>query len=679
MNNDTSTAHRNDLKYSSSQLSCEDEIFYHNKDHLVLFELPMVHESLRPHVSTEKWDGEHVRMPFSKESKFVELYDGNKKNMRLRWELIIKSLKTDFATSHDLKNAIISYNTRYEEFWSFKALHILIESQMDIPQKNKFLKITLPKIIDLALKMPDLIKCPIQLLKKGMNKSISMTQEQAASILANAFLCTFPRRNTTKRDSEYGNYPDINFHKLFNGEDQKVIEKLKCIINYFERVTKEMPKGVLTFTRRSIQRSQFPKWKEETKTFKNLRYSISSENRIEDASGMLQVDFSNKSIGGGVLGNGAVQEEIRFCMNPELIVARLFTECLEDEESFLMIGTEQFNSYFGYATNFKFAGNFVDKTKSDDFRRKKCQIVAIDAFRYDNYREQFTEGNLIRELNKAYSGFYNQYNSNQAIASGFWGCGAFNGHPIKSALIQLMACRMTRRYLVFFTFNDNDMKLYIENLFEFLVKNSISVSQLLRLMLNFYPTAQSKDPLDLLQFIQYNALDVEMTSRAPETSSSTQLQPLKKLKFPSASNNSKLEQFGFKSQSFDAKKFQSPMAKPQLPTIKPQSSTFKTQSIDSRVTQQKTKLVEHFYDLTQDESESKAKGQINYPRYSETQHKSDKDRFDSVKKSFMLAGGSSVAQCEIVNERSIQENKKVEKKSNTSSLLFALDDFYNNE
>ena len=35
---------------------------------------------------------------------------------------------------------------------------------------------------------------------------------------------------------------------------------------------------------------------------------------------MLQVDFANKFIGGGVLGHGAVQEEIRFLICPELLV-----------------------------------------------------------------------------------------------------------------------------------------------------------------------------------------------------------------------------------------------------------------------------------------------------------------------------------------------------------------------
>lgn len=46
----------------------------------------------------------------------------------------------------------------------------------------------------------------------------------------------------------------------------------------------------------------------------------------------VQVDFACNLVGGGVLSSGLVQEEILFLMNPELIVARLFTEKLNDNE-----------------------------------------------------------------------------------------------------------------------------------------------------------------------------------------------------------------------------------------------------------------------------------------------------------------------------------------------------------
>ena len=60
---------------------------------------------------------------------------------------------------------------------------------------------------------------------------------------------------------------------------------------------------------------------------------------------LLQVDFANKYIGGGVLGEGCVQEEIRFLICPELIVSRLITEELDDNECLVMTGAERFSRY----------------------------------------------------------------------------------------------------------------------------------------------------------------------------------------------------------------------------------------------------------------------------------------------------------------------------------------------
>lgn len=60
-----------------------------------------------------------------------------------------------------------------------------------------------------------------------------------------------------------------------------------------------------------------------------------------------QVDFANRKVGGGVLRDGCVQEEILFVLYPELICARLFTEALEEDEALLITGVERFNEYKG--------------------------------------------------------------------------------------------------------------------------------------------------------------------------------------------------------------------------------------------------------------------------------------------------------------------------------------------
>lgn len=53
---------------------------------------------------------------------------------------------------------------------------------------------------------------------------------------------------------------------------------------------------------------------------------------------VLQVDFANRMVGGGVTGMGLVQEEIRFLINTELIVSRLFTEALDHDECLIITG-----------------------------------------------------------------------------------------------------------------------------------------------------------------------------------------------------------------------------------------------------------------------------------------------------------------------------------------------------
>lgn len=84
---------------------------------------------------------------------------------------------------------------------------------VDEDEAEAFFTGLLPKIIELALQLPTMITGGIPLLRRHTNASISLSQMQIASLLANAFLCTFPRRNSTNPQSEYANYPHINFNK----------------------------------------------------------------------------------------------------------------------------------------------------------------------------------------------------------------------------------------------------------------------------------------------------------------------------------------------------------------------------------------------------------------------------------------------------------------------------------
>ena len=66
-----------------------------------------------------------------------------------------------------------------------------------------------------------------------------LSHQQVACLLANAFLCTFPRQNARGATSEYSNYPSINFNTLFRGsaKDLEGVSpvKLTRLFHYFTR------------------------------------------------------------------------------------------------------------------------------------------------------------------------------------------------------------------------------------------------------------------------------------------------------------------------------------------------------------------------------------------------------------------------------------------------------------
>lgn len=165
-----------------------------------------------------------------------------------------------------------------------------------------------------------------------------------------------------------------------------------------------MPNGVITYTRRCRKPSELPDWSKcEQKFSSSTLIHVSSDGTIEDGgSGLLQVDFANKYLGGGVLKSGCVQEEIRFVICPELFCSKLFTEKMDANEAVLMMGCERFSDYSGYASTFQFTGDYIDETPRDPYCRRQCTIVAIDATRFTQKSRQYEEESILRELNKVF-------------------------------------------------------------------------------------------------------------------------------------------------------------------------------------------------------------------------------------------------------------------------------------
>ncbi|CAK9815316.1 Poly(ADP-ribose) glycohydrolase [Anthophora quadrimaculata] len=484
-----------------------------SSSHTVLISLPLpARGTPKPYPThqVDKWCQDYVRMPHSKHSVYPIDENGSRR-CRNRWEIIQESLLQNFVSTHQLESAILSYNHRYAQRWDFTALHHFFSEVVDEEETNIFFEVLMPKLVQLALQLPVLVTGPVPLLKRHTNGTISLSQLQIASLLANAFFCTFPRRNSTNPQSEYGRYPYINFNRLFSAykegkwnKCESVMEKMKCILHYFRRVTCKAPEGVVTIQRRYIPKSDCPKWDEQVQ--KLLPLHITSKGTIEtEGIGLLQVDFANKYVGGGVLGLGCVQEEIRFVICPELMVTMLVTEELDDTEALIVCGVERYSKYKGYSNTFKWMGDYVDETPRDSSGRRLTSIVAIDALYFTHTQSQFSTNNIIRELNKAYVGFVGSEGSKSnlpAVATGNWGCGAFRGNPKLKVLLQLMAAAITGRSMVYFTFGDTNLRDDVAEMYTHFVKHEMNIAHIFSLLVQYQEYSPSGE-LDFYRFL-YN-------------------------------------------------------------------------------------------------------------------------------------------------------------------------------
>jgi poly(ADP-ribose) glycohydrolase len=261
--------------------------------------------------------------------------------------------------------------------------------------------------------------------------SRSFSAKQVEALLVMAFFCTFPFRNSG------GEMPGINFNTLYEAMNwgsqrhQAAKAKMDCIWQYFATRTYEdrhmRQERKIEFKRQSMR--DFPTWGDS----KNVLSSVTfAEYPMEDHVGkVLEVDFANKMIGGGILGSGAVQEEIRMAIAPEMIVARLFTAPLEDNEVLFIKGAKRFSRTSGYSNSLKFEEHYKDM--------EMREVVAMDAREYRDKSQQFKRKEFERELNKAFCGFYSKSGDKTKIATGHWGCGAFGGDKELKAILQLLA------------------------------------------------------------------------------------------------------------------------------------------------------------------------------------------------------------------------------------------------
>lgn len=93
-------------------------------------------------------------------------------------------------------------------------------------------------------------------------------------------------------------------------------------------------------------------------------------------------------------------------INPELAAGMVFLPVMASNESIEIVGAERYCSYTGYASSFRFNGDFRDVMPRDAWGRRRTHVIAIDALSQPG-DDQFRLPYRVRELTKAYCGFLN--------------------------------------------------------------------------------------------------------------------------------------------------------------------------------------------------------------------------------------------------------------------------------
>lgn len=169
----------------------------------------------------------------------------------------------------------------------------------------------------------------------------------------------------------------------------------------------------------------------------------------------------------------------------------LICEEMNDDESILVTGAEQFTAHTGYGGSFKCKGPYEDTNSVDERNRRKVNIVAMDATLLDDPAYQFTKPSIIRELNKAYSGFSHPLSDDRpsenkmtTVATGNWGCGMFGGHKHLKMLIQWMAASRVGRPVQYHTFREPQLIKQLVKVTTVLLQQKVTVAQLYKILVS---------------------------------------------------------------------------------------------------------------------------------------------------------------------------------------------------
>ena len=385
----------------------------------------------------------------------------------------------------NLKKSIKSYFKDKEENFYKVLLPFIIEQSLLIEEraKNKYGEQTLP------------------IIPSGKASKESIPKLLFLSILSNIFFCnhkdfinqlTEEQMNSTK----IREWNIVNYYKLYNIDNHinsyVAIERIKCLLGYFDFAKKIFELKNNYFDKDIIvERIIFNPEEINQKLLEcndileenDINIHCNDMDNTEIITQSL-VNFANRNFQSGKIMPSATQEEVLFCVRPELYAAMPICQRVLENEIIIISNAYKIMEYTGYLNSFKFKSLKENIFYDSDFAQKdKENILCLDA----TFQEHYTFKSVLQDISKFYSACYyckKKYN-NAGISTGSWGCGAFSCDKTHKFLQQLVSAKANHVKLSYSTFGNQNYYNSLKKIFNCVIKNKPKICDLYKLIIEF--------------------------------------------------------------------------------------------------------------------------------------------------------------------------------------------------
>ncbi|XP_043521098.1 uncharacterized protein LOC122534487 isoform X5 [Frieseomelitta varia] len=301
---------------------------------------------------------------------------------------------------HDMCNISLDPEEDVQDPELFSGLATFLDNDLDTTERDQIFVNTIPRMVERA---KALRSCkPPQGLHFSLQQQgdcVEYSYAFISSLIANAFFSTYPKR-TAKTHPTLRDFNFTNFFKHLHHNGQKA--KLRSIFRYYDYLDNDNAlDGKLIISRQVMVSKQWltiEDWLESNVPLCPLMIRHEGRlDRVEPEAKVLRVCFASAKFGGGVLDGDVTQETVHIATHPEMLVAILSVEALEDNEVLIVEGVRHIS-------------RINDPRNRAIFEPlPKPNIVTVCCIDPEDYSRlplsQFEEDNILREMNKSLLGF----------------------------------------------------------------------------------------------------------------------------------------------------------------------------------------------------------------------------------------------------------------------------------